>query len=610
MSRGDGLARLRQALEDHGSQVRGTSAQCPAHEDRQASLSIGQGRDGALVNCHAGCVTDEVLEALGLSAADLFDEPRGTGRDDVVIAVYAYTDEAGAPLFFVERRAGKRFRQYHLTGGGKVWNLRGVRRVPYRLPQLLGAARSGQAIYVAEGEKDVHALEAAGATATCNPMGAGKWRDEYARYFGGAGKVIVIADRDEPGRAHAWQVAASLREVVAEVEVVEAAVGKDAADHLATGFGLDQFRPARQPPGASAGEAGTRRLVLTPASRIPPEPVTWAWEDDGYGRIPAGSLGLFAGREGTGKSCCLAWQSAKITRGELPGAFSGAARAVIYIAVEDSWKFTIVPRLIAAGADLDLVYRAEVRTEEDETVTLNLPADNVLLAEAITERNVALVVLDPLLSAISDTLDTHVNRQVRQALEPLSGAAERTGAVIAGIAHFSKQRGTDASSLITASGAFKDVARFVFAFAVDDDGTHVITQTKNNLGFSGLPSLAYRIIEAVVPTASGDAKVGRFVLDGPADRTVQDILNAQQDGERDEKARAGDYLTKALSSGPRRSKEVEEEAHEGHGISKRTLDRARSRLRIPAKKHGPDWWISLPEHEGDLNDPEGKGTTP
>ena len=201
MSRGDGLARLRQALEDHGSQVRGTSAQCPAHEDRQASLSIGQGRDGALVNCHAGCATDEVLEALGLSAADLFDEPREPRRDDAVIAVYAYTDERGAPLFFVERRAGKRFRQYHLTGGGKVWNLRGVRRLPYRLPQLLGAARSGQAIYVAEGEKDVHALEAAGATATCNPMGAGKWRAEYARYFGGAGKVIVIADRDEPGRA-------------------------------------------------------------------------------------------------------------------------------------------------------------------------------------------------------------------------------------------------------------------------------------------------------------------------------------------------------------------------------------------------------------------------
>ena len=101
-----------------------------------------------------------------------------------------------------------------------------------------------------------------------------------------------------------------------------------------------------------------------------------------------------------------------------------------------------------------------------------------------------MVALDPLMSAISDTLDTHVNRQVRQALDPLARIADRTGAIVAGIAHFNKSGGTDASSLITASGAFKDVARFIFAFAADDDdGTKVITQTKNSLGHSDLPSL-------------------------------------------------------------------------------------------------------------------------
>ncbi len=63
---------------------------------------------------------------------------------------------------------------------------------------------------------------------------------------------------------------------------------------------------------------------------------------------------------------------------------------------------------------------------------------------------------------------------------------DRTGAVIAGIAHFSKSSGTDASSLITGLGALKDVARFIFAFATDPgDGAHVITQTKNSLGISG-----------------------------------------------------------------------------------------------------------------------------
>ena len=368
--------------------------------------------------------------------------------------------------------------------------------------------------------------------------------------------------------------------------------------------------------GPTLADLRSRRLILTPASQIEPEPVVWAWEDDGQGRVPAGSFGLFAGREGTGKSSFLIWKAAKVTRGELPGAFKGDPRAVIYVAVEDSWKFTIVPRLIAAGADLDLVYRAEVQALEGDTVSLSLPADNKLLEEAVTGHHVALVALDPLMSAISDHLDTHVNRQVRQALDPLARIADRTGAVIAGIAHFNKSGGTDASSLITASGAFKDVARYIFAFAADEqDGTQVITQTKNSLGRSDLPSLAYRVIGAIVPTSKGDANVGRFVLDGPSERSVRDILAAQNgDEERDATANAGAYLRDALADGPRRTKEVEEEAREVRGISQRTLKRARSSLKIPATKRdsGPasrdgrraaEWWIGLPEHEGDLRTP-------
>ena len=386
----------------------------------------------------------------------------------------------------------------------------------------------------------------------------------------------------------------------------------------------DNQEHAPEETGKPGETAPRRRLILTPASEIEPEPVVWAWEDNGHGRIPAGSLGLTAGREGTGKSSFAIWQAARVTIGTLPGAFHGRPRAVIYVAVEDSWKHTIVPRLMAAGADLTRVYRAEVRTIEDEAVSLSLPADNKLLEDGITKYDVALVVLDPLMSAISDTLDTHVNRQVRRALDPLAGIADRTGALIMGIAHFSKSGGTDASSLITGSGAFKDVARFIFAFATDedDDTIGVITQTKNSLGRSRLPSLAYRMIEAIVPTTKGDAKVGRFVLDGESERSVQDILGGQGTAEeQDEKVNAENFLREALASGPRRSRDVEEEAKELHGISQRTLKRARRDLHIKAaqKATGPrkrvrdgkewadgppanEWWICLPEYQGDLED--------
>jgi DNA primase len=97
---------------------------------------------------------------------------------------------------------------------------------------VIEAVRNGETVYVAEGEKDVHAIEAAGGVATCNPMGAGKWRPEYGDVLKGA-TVIVVADKDPAGFAHAAAVRADLTGKAASVTVVEAAEGKDAANHLA-----------------------------------------------------------------------------------------------------------------------------------------------------------------------------------------------------------------------------------------------------------------------------------------------------------------------------------------------------------------------------------------
>lgn len=253
--------RLEQALADHGCTVRGDSAQCPGPEhangDRNHSLSIGQGRDGVLVNCHRGCSTDEVLEALGLSRGDLFDEDsekptRNVSTRKRVVAEYGYTDEAGEVLYTKVRFEPKGFTQYRTLGGEKVYSLSGVRRVLYRLPAVLAAVAEGRTVYIAEGEKDVGALEAAGVTATCNFDGAAKqggrpkWRREYNACLKGA-DVVIVADRDEPGRAHATHIAASLGGVAKSVSIVEAAEGKDAFDHLAAGRSVGEFAPFTPP---------------------------------------------------------------------------------------------------------------------------------------------------------------------------------------------------------------------------------------------------------------------------------------------------------------------------------------------------------------------------
>jgi hypothetical protein len=160
-------------------------------------------------------------------------------------AIYQYRDEQGTLMFEVVRFPGKEFRQRRpdtTAPGGWSWRVRGVRRVLYRLPELVAAVDRGEVVYVCEGERDVDAIVAAGGVATCNPGGAGKWRKDFASFFEGA-DVVVVADDDPPGIKHAQAVRAALLGVASTARIMVAAEGKDAADHLAAGKSLDEFVP-------------------------------------------------------------------------------------------------------------------------------------------------------------------------------------------------------------------------------------------------------------------------------------------------------------------------------------------------------------------------------
>lgn len=328
-----------------------------------------------------------------------------------------------------------------------------------------------------------------------------------------------------------------------------------------------------------------RHARITWASQIEPEPVVWAWQtDEGDGRIPSGSLSIAAGREGTGKSSFGIWAAARITRGTLPGSYFGTPRKVFYVAVEDSWKHTLVPRLMAAGADLGMVGRFEVVTDIGDEVTLSLPSDNGLLEDEVARYEVALVVIDPLMSVIGERIDTHREREVRSALDPLAKIADRTGSVILGIAHFNKGTGTDAASLITGSGAFKNVPRSVFGFARDESdeaGGRVMTQVKNSLGRDDLPSLAYVIETAEIPTRKGIATTGRFTFTGESDRSVADLLrDARRDPDDLDEAKDAaswirDYLEHTGGEAPAKDVLV---AGKAVGYSEQTLKNARRKV--------------------------------
>lgn len=226
------------------------TAKCPAHDDRKNSLSVSRGDDGrALLFCHARCDTTAILECWGMKATDLFaDSPKAQRRDSddppwtweergLLKARYTYTDETGTLLFEKLRSTGKDFAQRRPDASkpsGWAYRLGDVRRVLYRLPELLAGIEAGETVYVVEGEKDADALHAMGLVATTNPEGAGKWRAEYTDVLKGAPRVAVIPDNDAPGRAHAWKVARELPNAVV-CELPDLPDKGDVSDWIAAG---------------------------------------------------------------------------------------------------------------------------------------------------------------------------------------------------------------------------------------------------------------------------------------------------------------------------------------------------------------------------------------
>jgi len=206
----------------------GYMAECPSHDDSNPSLSITEGDDGkVLLHCHAGCAFEDVVTALDLEVQDFFPKKKPKSK---VVASYAYADEHGKIIYEVVRLKPKSFFQRRPDGkGGWVNGLGDVQPVLYRLPDIISAIKHNQTVFIVEGEKDVETLMDMALTGTCNPMGAGKWRDPYSDYLKGA-SVAILPDKDKPGRDHALKVAHSLQEKASSIKIVELPGLKDKGD--------------------------------------------------------------------------------------------------------------------------------------------------------------------------------------------------------------------------------------------------------------------------------------------------------------------------------------------------------------------------------------------
>lgn len=570
-----------------------------------------------VLHCHAGCDTHDVMNVLGLSHADL-EQTRQ------IVSKYAYEDEEGNLLYEVLRFEPKGFRQRRPDPerpGKYIWDIKGIEPLPYNLvdiAELVAHGTKDEYIWIVEGEKDVQAMGLAygdQGTATCNSGGAGHWTDTHSAYFKGCKcRVFIVADRDTAGYKHALSVYESLARVAGiKANLVLPASGKDAANHVKD-HGIDSFiafspkdmralvaseEGAKNSAFAKTPSSGNTetssapgRVILRAASDIVSRLQRLLWAP----RIPVGTLSLFAGRGGVGKSSFALWVAVEAQHGRLPGDLQGEHISVLYVSVEDHWETQMKPRLIAAGANMERFFQLSIGYELDEATgerVPSLPQDTQLIKEAIEQSGAKLVILDPITSTISG--DDHKRDVVRAVLDPLALIAGQTDAVILGIMHFNKGIG-NASDKLSGSHAFRDAARSVLLFARDEDEDHVVmSQDKGNYAEYGDESLAYRLVDTPVELDDGAiGHVARVVIVGATSTSVSQLINRPQG----EDGGVVEWLTSfMLGVGGRVDATTALSTGKAEGFTETQLTRGRKRTRpkIVSRKTGMNggWeWVS------------------
>ena len=263
-----------------------------------------------------------------------------------------------------------------------------------------------------------------------------------------------------------------------------------------------------------------------------------------------------------------------------------------------------MPRLLAAGADLAKVYRADVVDADGFDVPLSLPKDTAALLQSIRDVEAAVVVFDPLLSRLDHRLDSHKDADVRRALEPLAAMADSGAVSVWGLIHVNKSTSSDALTLLMGSRAFAAVARAVLFVAVnpDDENQRLLSQVKNNLGRLDLPTLLFQVRGSLVATTvdGEDVWTGKLHWLGESEQSLRDVLERVGEREDDTIARREaeewllDYLT---SQGGTAAKKVIAEAGKQAGHSARTLTRARQHAGIQTDGRGfprQTYWMLPP----------------
>lgn len=338
------------------------------------------------------------------------------------------------------------------------------------------------------------------------------------------------------------------------------------------------------------------KLIVVCASDVQPEKIQWLWPN----RFAVGKFSLVAGNPGLGKSQMTVHMAAQVTMGGCwpNGEGRSPLGSVIILSAEDDAADTLVPRLIAAGADTTRVHIVEGIKVPGKNGAgaierqFDLANDVQALCEAIDNiGDVRLVIIDPVTAYLGTgkSVDSHKNAEVRAALAPLQSRAAKYGFAAVGVSHLNKGGGQEALMRVLGSLAFVAAARVAFLVVGDANNERTLfIPMKNNIGMKR-PGLAFRVVPK---TIGGDIETSCIEWDADEVTTTADEALAAAAGGQSEKeaghssvSEAMNFLRDVLADGPVAAKEVQHRAKEA-GITKATLRRAQKALDVKARHRG------------------------
>jgi len=530
--------------------------------------------------------------------------PSGERMFGSTTAEYIYLDQNKQPYLKVRRTSAKQFPQFHMEAGRWKAGAPKGPKIPYRLPELLAAAPDVP-IWIPEGEKDSDNAASLELIATTNSGGAGKWSPDLNEWFKGKQTAYIPEDNDAAGRAHARKVAENLYGIVPDVRIIpfrELPEHGDLSDWLEQGHTKQELidrakaAPKYEPP---------KSYTLVRASDVVARPVDWLWP----GHLARGIFELTTGLPGAGKNQIHCAIIASITTGRAWPDSPNAVPAgnVIMLAAEDCLDQTIIPRLIAAGADRDRVFILKKIRKDDKNRMFLLAEDLEVLEQVITDTgDVRLVTIDPITAFMGGKIDSHRATDVRGQLGPLSDLAERINIGFSAITHPPKHGSQRALDLYIGSQAYIATARIGHVSVAETDkdehgnraptGRGLFTNPRNTMG-KLQPTLAYRIEEKQVEGAIKTSFIAwEEVVDITADQAVAAAAMPKERG-RQNSVRL--FLLDLLGNGPAPQSHIEERAA-AHGFSIDQIRRAKTKMAIMAFKekgveHGK-WMWALPQH--------------